>query len=114
MRTFGRYELEEELGRGGMGVVYRARERATNREVALKVLHGAGLVDEQLRKRFEREARLPLRVRHPNIVEVLDAGTENGVPFIALALVRGRPLQSMTLGTRQHAALLAKIAAVVA
>lgn len=112
-RTFGRYELEEELGRGAMGIVYRARERSTGREVALKVLKATGAVDETARRRFEREARLPARVRHPAIVEVLDAGTEDGVPFIALALVRGRPLSAITLGLRQHVALLAKVARAV-
>src|SRR3954471_20508115 len=108
-RTFGPYELLDELGRGGMGIVYRARERSTGKEVALKVLKSVVGLDETARRRFEREARLPARVRHPGIVEVLDAGTEAGTPYIALALVRGRPLGTMTLGLRQHVAILAKV-----
>src|SRR4051812_8129356 len=106
-RAFGPYDLEDELGRGAMGVVYRARQRATGKEVALKVLRSARAIDETDLKRFEREAHLPARVRHPGIVEVLDAGTEGGTPYIALALIRGRPLGSVTLGVRQHVQLLA-------
>src|SRR4051812_17494238 len=96
-----------------MGIVYRARERSTGREVALKILKSAGTIDPVAVRRFEREARLPARVRHPNIVEVLDAGAENGTPYIALALVRGRPLSAINTGLRQHVALLAKIARAV-
>src|SRR5277367_3037788 len=101
-RIFGRFELEEELGAGAMGVVYRARERTTGRAVALKVLRCVGPIDSVSLRRFEREARLPARIRHQNIVDVVDAGMEGGVPYIALALVRGRPLSSVTLGLRQH------------
>jgi hypothetical protein len=91
-----------------MGVVYRARERSSGRPVALKVLKGA--VSERDLRRFEREAKLPARVRNKGIVEVVDAGVERGVPFIALALVEGLPLSKVTLGLHEHVALLAKVA----
>ncbi|HET7583452.1 MAG TPA: protein kinase [Gemmatimonadaceae bacterium] len=63
------FEILEEVGRGGMGIVYRAVERATGDEVAVKVVRSAQLDDAELRARFAREARLTARLRHPNIVE---------------------------------------------
>jgi serine/threonine protein kinase len=93
-----------------MGVVYRALERSSGREVALKVLRNVGTIDAVDLRRFEREAKLPGRLRHPGIVGVLDAGVEGGIPYIALALVKGQPLGSVTLGLRQHVGLLAKVA----
>jgi serine/threonine-protein kinase len=80
------YELLGELGRGGMGVVYRARERATGREVALKVVLadvGTALA------RFRREGEVTAALRHPNILRVHGAGELGGRPFIAFELVEG-------------------------
>ncbi len=88
----GRYELVEQIGAGGMGVVYRARDTQLGREVALKRL------PENLRqhptavKFFEREARSAAALNHPNIVTVYDAGQENGQYFMTMELLEGTPL----------------------
>jgi serine/threonine protein kinase len=71
------FEVGEALGKGGMGVVYRARELATARDVAIKWLPARS--DEVLRKRFEREARAAAAVRHPNIVPILSAGSTSSI-----------------------------------
>src|SRR2546421_12698799 len=90
-------ELGEPLGRGGMGVVFRARESATAREVAVKWLPAhAG---EVLRRRFEREARAAAAVRHRNIVPVLSAGSVAEGAYIVMELVEGFAL-SAALGAR--------------
>jgi hypothetical protein len=94
------YELLDELGRGGMAIVYRARERQLDREVALKVLplglaHDAGLV-----ARFQREARLAAQLEHPNIVPIYRVGQSGPVIFIVMKLLRGQSLNGRlaTLG----------------
>ena len=83
--TLGRYRVEETLGRGGMAVVYLARDEELSRPVAVKVLarHLAG--EGSIRERFLREARLAARLSHPNVVRVYDAGTtDDEQPFIGL------------------------------
>ena len=86
----GRYAIEEEIGRGGMGVVHRAHDRALGRDVALKVLAGAGA---GLAARLEREARVLAALEHPGMVPVHDVGTlDDGTPFYVMKLVRGRRL----------------------
>ena len=88
----GRYTLEEVLGRGGMGSVYRARQ-AGERVVAIKILHDRFADDPALRERLEREARSTRQLAHPNIVEVLDFGlTERLVPYLVMELLEGEPL----------------------
>jgi eukaryotic-like serine/threonine-protein kinase len=89
----GRYQLEEPLGHGGMASVYRARDTALGREVALKVLAENLTGDEELLKRFLREARLAARLSHPNVVSVYDVGEEeDGRPYIVMELVEGETL----------------------
>ncbi|RMG17558.1 MAG: serine/threonine protein kinase [Planctomycetota bacterium] len=85
----GRYELLAEIGRGGMGVVYRARERGLAREVALKILLGYEHASPQQRARFAREAELTAALRHPGILRVHAAGEAGGVPWIAYEFLRG-------------------------
>ncbi len=90
---FGEYVVGVELGRGGMGVVYRARQRSLDREVALKFLPFALLESEDFLERFEREARLMARLTHPGIARVFEAGiSPRGRPFLAMELVTGEPL----------------------
>jgi predicted ATPase len=94
-----RYRLDAELGHGGMGVVYRARDGLLDREVAVKVLSAAGLSDDA-RARLLREARAAAHLNHPNIVTIYDAGEFEGAPFIVMELVNGvslHDLQTLTL-----------------
>jgi serine/threonine-protein kinase len=88
-----RYELERELGRGGMAVVYAARDTEMDRRVALKVLaaHLAG--DEAFRARFLREARIAGSLSHPNLVRVYDIHELDGLPCIVMELVEGGTLE---------------------
>jgi tetratricopeptide (TPR) repeat protein/predicted Ser/Thr protein kinase len=84
-----RYDLERELGRGGMGVVYKARDTQLDRPVALKFL--GSLVDgsEEFRQRFQREARAAAQVSHQNILSIYDIGVEQGNTYIAMEYVEG-------------------------
>ncbi len=90
----GAYLVEDELGRGGMGVVYRARHELLDQCVALKVLMPGLLASDTVRARFLREARLGAALAHPCIVPVLDAGTARGLDYLAMELVDGEPLQA--------------------
>jgi len=88
----GRYELREEIGRGGMGVVYRAHDRELQRDVALKVLR-AGADAGDLARRLQREARVLASLEHPGMVPVHDVGAlADGLAFYVMKLVRGRRL----------------------
>lgn len=87
------YELLESLGQGGMGVVYRARELQTGREVALKRI-GADEVDEDLWLRFQREAQALAQVSHPNVLTVHGAGRTAKGPYLVTELVRGEDLDA--------------------
>ena len=88
-RTIGRYQVRDCIGQGGMGVLYLALDPAIGRLVALKVLRVQG---EEMRKRFEREARMIGRFQHPNIVTVYDVGLHEGQPFIAMEYIPGETL----------------------
>jgi serine/threonine protein kinase len=90
--SFGGFEIIGELGRGGMGVVYRARQRSLERVVALKVLAPHLAADTAFRERFRREAITAARLRHPNIVTVFEAGETDGQLFLAMELVDGTTL----------------------
>src|SRR5438874_11453062 len=88
----GRYEVLDVLGRGGMGVVYRARDRVLDRIVAVKVLPAALVEVDTLAERFEREARAAARLNHPNIVAVFDTGVDRGARYIVMECVPGQSL----------------------
>lgn len=111
------YEIIEEVARGGMGVVYRARQRSLNRPVALKVLLGGLFAGEAGRRRMQSEAELAARLRHPNIVPVFDTGLLDGQPFYSMAFVEGRTLaevgQHGPLAPTRAARYLARIAEAV-
>src|SRR5262245_37923830 len=83
------YEILEELGRGGMGVVYRARQAGLNRVVALKMIRDGLLAGRGELSRFQDEARAIARLRHPNLVQIQETGEVEGKPFFSLELVEG-------------------------
>ena len=91
----GTYQVTGQLGSGGMGEVYRARDSRLGREVALKVLSGELAADAERRRRFEHEARAASALNHPNIVVVYDIGAEGDVHFLAMELVEGRTLRQL-------------------
>jgi serine/threonine protein kinase len=95
------YEVLELLGRGGMGVVYKARQQSLKRIVALKMIRDGALADEEARKRFRREAVAVARLRHPHIVQVYEIGEQDGCPFFALEYVEGGSLAQRVRGTPQ-------------
>lgn len=90
--TLGGYEIEEEIDRGGMGVVYKARQPGVKRTVAIKVLRSGGMAGEEELVRFESEAELLGRLDHPNIVPVYDVGESEGQPYFAMKYFEGGSL----------------------
>src|SRR2546429_9034342 len=89
VRRLGAYELIEEIGRGGMGVGYRARQLGLDREVAVKVLRQGPFADAGEVARFRREAAAAAGLRHPNVVAVHEVGEADGHTFFSMDLVRG-------------------------
>ena len=89
------YQMVEEIGRGGMAVVYRARDVRLGRWVALKVLAADLARDDAFRRRFIRESRVAAAVDHPNIIPIFDAGEAGGVLFIAMRYVGGQDVHSL-------------------
>src|SRR5712671_3991277 len=116
-QTLGRYRIVGELGRGAMGVVYRALDPLIERDVAIKTLLPT-LPEEimaEVRERFLREARSAGRLNHPNIVTIYDVGEHEGVAYIAMELLEGRSLQQILRGgERLPFATIADVAAQVA
>ncbi|HUL72130.1 MAG TPA: protein kinase [Vicinamibacterales bacterium] len=94
-QTLGRYRIVAELGRGGMGVVYRALDTTLDREVALKVLPPDLVADADRRRRFLREAQTASRLEHAHIGVIHEVGEADGVTFIAMELVRGESLREL-------------------
>ena len=92
---FAGYVIEDVLGRGGMGVIYRASESQPARSVALKVIAPELAADEDFRQRFLREAQVAASIEHPNVVPVLRVGEQSGVLFIAMRLIAGRDLAAV-------------------
>ncbi len=90
--VFGAYELLEEVGRGGMGVVYRARQPALNRVVALKMIAPEACGGPGARARFRTEAQAAARLQHPNVVQIFEVGEQQGRPFLVLEYVGGGSL----------------------
>ena len=107
------YEILEEIHRGGQGIVYRAVQLGTKREVALKVMLEGPLADEVTRRRFEREVELAASLRHPNIVTILDSGVSQGRYYFAMEYIDGlrldRYLAQVRPSLRQTLQLFVKI-----
>ena len=101
------YRLEEQIGRGGMAVVYRALDIRLDRHVALKILAPGLALDEAFRQRFIRESRAAAAVDHPHIIPVFDAGEANGVLFIAMRYVHGGDVRTLLDTDGQLAAVRA-------
>jgi serine/threonine protein kinase len=90
-----RYRILRSLGKGAMGVVYLARDTLLERDVALKIMAGGATEAKEARQRFEREAKIVAKLRHPNIVTIHDLGyQQDGAPFIAMELLTGRDLMA--------------------
>lgn len=95
----GPYEIRSLLGVGGMGEVWRAKDTRLDREVAVKVLPQRFASDEEMRRRFEREARMISQLSHPNICSIFDVGSEAGSSFLVMELLEGESLaQRLTRG----------------
>src|SRR6185436_13064706 len=92
-RRLGRYEILAQLGAGGMGEVYRARDERLDRQVAIKVLPDAFAQDSDRLARFEREAKAVAALSHPNILAIHDYLHEEGVSFAVMELLEGQTLR---------------------
>lgn len=94
-QSLGGYLLEEELGRGSMGMVYRGKQVALSREVAIKILPQSLAQDPSYVARFIREAQIMAGLNHPNIVQIYDAGQQNGVLYFVMEFVQGPTIGSL-------------------
>src|SRR5262245_17825612 len=95
VRRIGSYELLEEIGRGGMGVVYRTRHVDLNRVVALKLILAGEYAGEEHHTRFRREAEAAARLQHPGIVQIFEIGQEGNLPFLVMEYVSGLRLDQI-------------------
>ena len=108
------YDILAELGRGGMGVVYKARHRQLNRIVALKMILDGKHARPEHRERFLIEAEAVARLRHPNIVQIYDFGEADGCPFVTLEMLEGGSLADRLKGTTQPGRAAAELVATLA
>jgi WD40 repeat protein len=103
------YDMLDELGRGGMGVVYRARQRRAQRLVALKMILAGGHAGPEAAARFAVEVEAVARLQHPHIVQIYDVGEHDGRPYFALEYVDGGSLEKKLTGTPQPARAAAEM-----
>jgi CHASE2 domain-containing sensor protein len=114
--TIGEYQIEAMVARGGMGVIYRAKQAKLDRVVALKVIAPEAADDEDFRARFKREALLAASIEHPNVVPVYEAGEHEGLLYLAMRFISGSDLRSLLrsegpLDPGRAAALAGQVAA---
>ncbi len=105
-KTLGRYEIGPLIGHGGMAQVYKGRHPALKRDVAIKLIHEHLAAGEGFIERFQREAQLVAALRHPNIVQVYDLDTQDGVYFMVMEFIDGPTLATQLEAMRRQDALL--------
>ena len=93
--SIGKYEILATIGRGGMGVVYRAQDPRMGRQVAIKTVTEGLSNDAGMLQRFYREAEKMGMLKHPNIITVYDLGEQDGFPYIVMEFVEGEPLDRL-------------------
>lgn len=113
-RSLGHYRVEEEISRGGMGVVYRATDTRLNRDVALKVLPQELTHSDDVRRRFLKEAQAASALEHPHIAVIHGADEVDGVAYIAMELIRGEKLSDLLTRSKLPAARSLELAAEIA
>ena len=101
LARIGKYQILEEIGRGGMGVVYKARQMNPNRIVALKMILAGEHAGPRERTRLRNEAEAAAQIAHPNIVQIIESGEHEGLPFLAMEYVDGGNLTRMLRSTPQ-------------
>ena len=97
--VFAGHRIEAVAGRGGMGVVYRARQLSLDRVVALKVIAPTLIADEAIRRRFLRESRVAASIDHPHVIPIYYTGEEGGIAYIAMRHVAGDDLRTLVRRT---------------
>jgi len=113
-RVFGNYDVLEQIGQGGMGVVYRARQRGLGRVVALKLMLAGSRATEAEIKRFHTEAKAAATLKHPNVVSIHEVGEHDGQQYFSMDYVEGRSLAEVIRRTPLPAARAARYVKIIA